>query len=59
MFAKSYIEDLLKSCREKLIIYRKKTDGEYNGGIEHTVLINWIDEALSEIDKTSNSAEQK
>lgn len=38
--------EALRLCREKLEIYREHSDGEYHGGLEHTALIQAVDNLL-------------
>lgn len=34
---------LLDACKTKLQVYRNHSDGEYQGGMEHRALIDWIE----------------
>jgi len=43
------LRSLLLNAKEKLMLYRAASSGEYVGGIEHTVLIREIDKALGYI----------
>jgi len=41
-----YARMVLRSCKKKLDIYRAHSDGIYQGGVDHTALISWIDKAV-------------
>lgn len=42
------LRDALVMAREKLVVYRQHSGGQYQGGMEHTALIEMIDKALAE-----------
>lgn len=41
------LKSALQVAKEKLEIYRKHSDGNYQGGMEHISLIKYIDEVLN------------
>jgi hypothetical protein len=48
----------LKLAKEKLEIYRDHSNGEYQGGLEHTAMIRTINETLGILKIASSSIEQ-
>lgn len=45
----SQLRKALKMAKEKLEIYRKNTNGEYQGGVEFIALMGIIEQALKEL----------